>query len=167
MDPRDGKEGRAANDGAPKGRPFRQLQPGRQAGRELLTGQVCKVVGWPEWKVRWRWPCALRGNGACIFMRPCFYVSAPLLIINLHPIRFIGTFRAHVGPVFRATWAPDSRLLITASEDSTIKLWKVKVRREEIPRIHMRVKGMALCLNHASFVLLLLDSATVDRSTRP
>ena len=45
--------------------------------------------------------------------------------------RFIGTFRAHVGPVFRATWAPDSRLVITASEDSTIKLWKTKVRARE------------------------------------
>jgi ribosome assembly protein 4 len=43
-------------------------------------------------------------------------------------IRFLQTFRAHVGPVYRATWGPDSRLLITASEDSTIKLWRVKVR---------------------------------------
>jgi ribosome assembly protein 4 len=41
--------------------------------------------------------------------------------------RFIGTARAHVGPVYRLTWSGDSRLLITASEDSTIKLWDAKV----------------------------------------
>eukprot|EP00050_Salpingoeca_kvevrii_P011782 m.17896 g.17896 ORF g.17896 m.17896 type:complete len:109 (+) comp3625_c0_seq1:1235-1561(+) len=40
--------------------------------------------------------------------------------------RFMGTMRGHVGPVYRLTWAGDSRMLISGSEDSTIKLWNVK-----------------------------------------
>ncbi len=44
-------------------------------------------------------------------------------------VRFLGSLRGHVGPVYRATWAGDSRMLVTASEDSTMKLWDVKVLR--------------------------------------
>lgn len=40
--------------------------------------------------------------------------------------KFVGTLRAHVGPVYRVTWSSDSRLLVSGSEDSTIKLWDVK-----------------------------------------
>lgn len=62
-------------------------------------------MGWPYWQV----------GGWCTFVE------------HFNHSRFIRTFRGHVGPVYRATWGPDSRMFITASEDSTIKLWKTKV----------------------------------------
>jgi WD40 repeat protein len=52
------------------------------------------------------------------------FEDVPLILFS----RFIGTLRAHVGPVYRVTWSSDSRLLVSGSEDSTIKLWDVKVR---------------------------------------
>lgn len=49
--------------------------------------------------------------------------------------RFLMNLRGHVGPVFRMAWAGDSRMLISASEDSTMKLWDVKTGKmvEELP----------------------------------
>ncbi|CAE6413580.1 unnamed protein product [Rhizoctonia solani] len=35
--------------------------------------------------------------------------------------KFVATLRGHVGPVYRLTWSADSRLLVSASKDSTIK----------------------------------------------
>lgn len=42
---------------------------------------------------------------------------------------FIATFRGHVGPVYQISWSSDSRLLVSGSKDSTLKvrlplLWK-------------------------------------------
>ena len=65
---------------------------------------------------------------------------------------FINTFRGHVGPVYQATamhlecagvctrftvktlslqiaWAPDSRLLVSGSKDSTLKIWDASSRK--------------------------------------
>lgn len=36
--------------------------------------------------------------------------------------RFIATLRGHVGAVYRLTWSADSRLLVSASKDSTLKV---------------------------------------------
>jgi hypothetical protein len=35
---------------------------------------------------------------------------------------FIATFRNHVGPVFQVAWSSDSRLFVTGSKDSTLKV---------------------------------------------
>jgi len=47
----------------------------------------------------------------------------------------MGTLRGHVGAVYRVTWGPDSRMLISASEDSTLKLWSLKTYKmiKELP----------------------------------
>lgn len=39
---------------------------------------------------------------------------------------FVATFRGHVGPVYQIAWASDSRLLVSGSRDSTLKVgaWK-------------------------------------------
>jgi WD40 repeat protein len=37
-------------------------------------------------------------------------------------IRFVATLRGHVGAVYRLTWSADSRMLISASKDSTVKV---------------------------------------------
>ena len=35
---------------------------------------------------------------------------------------FIGTLRGHVGPVYQISWSSDSRLLVSGSKDSTLKV---------------------------------------------
>lgn len=40
--------------------------------------------------------------------------------------RFVATLRGHVGAVYRLTWSADSRLLVSASKDSTLKVWDLK-----------------------------------------
>jgi ribosome assembly protein 4 len=35
---------------------------------------------------------------------------------------FIATFRGHVGPVFQVAWSSDSRLFVSGSKDSTLKV---------------------------------------------
>ena len=36
---------------------------------------------------------------------------------------FVATLTGHVGAVYQVAWSADSRLLVSASKDSTIKLW--------------------------------------------
>lgn len=35
---------------------------------------------------------------------------------------FVATFRGHVGPVFQVAWSSDSRLFVSGSKDSTLKV---------------------------------------------
>jgi ribosome assembly protein 4 len=39
--------------------------------------------------------------------------------------RFVATLTGHVGAVYQVSWAPDSRMLASASKDSTVKVWAV------------------------------------------
>lgn len=41
----------------------------------------------------------------------------------------MATFRGHVGPVYQMAWSPDWRYLVSASKDSTLKLWDIKTRK--------------------------------------
>lgn len=43
--------------------------------------------------------------------------------------RFIVTFRGHVGPVYQVGWSADSRLLLSSSKDSTVKVWEMRTRK--------------------------------------
>ena len=43
--------------------------------------------------------------------------------------RFITSLRGHVGPVYQVCWSSDSRMLISASKDSTLKIWDVRTRK--------------------------------------
>lgn len=36
--------------------------------------------------------------------------------------RFVATLRGHVGAVYRLAWSADSRQLVSASKDSTLKV---------------------------------------------
>ena len=36
---------------------------------------------------------------------------------------FVATLTGHVSAVYQVAWSMDSRLLVSASKDSTIKLW--------------------------------------------
>jgi len=44
-------------------------------------------------------------------------------------LRFIASLRGHVGPVYQVCWSSDSRLLISASKDSTLKVWDLKTKK--------------------------------------
>jgi len=35
---------------------------------------------------------------------------------------FVATFRGHVGPVYQVAWSSDSRLFVSGSKDSTLKV---------------------------------------------
>ena len=43
--------------------------------------------------------------------------------------RFIATLRGHVAAVYRVSWSSDSRMLVSASKDSTLKLWDLKTHK--------------------------------------
>ena len=40
--------------------------------------------------------------------------------------RFLATFIGHVSSVYQVSWSPDSMHVVSASKDSTVKLWSVK-----------------------------------------
>ncbi|KRX14707.1 Notchless -like protein 1, partial [Trichinella nelsoni] len=44
-------------------------------------------------------------------------------------IAFLHTLRGHVQSVFQISWSSDSRLLVSGSADSTLKLWDISARK--------------------------------------
>lgn len=42
---------------------------------------------------------------------------------------FVSTLRGHVAPVYQCSWSADSRLLVTASKDATVKVWNVRAAK--------------------------------------
>lgn len=44
--------------------------------------------------------------------------------------RFIATLRGHVAAVYRLSWSADSRMLVSASKDSTLKVGSVDLSDE-------------------------------------
>lgn len=45
---------------------------------------------------------------------------------------FVATFRQHVGPVFQVAWSSDSRLFVSGSQDSTLKVWDVHAKKLKV-----------------------------------
>lgn len=45
---------------------------------------------------------------------------------NLLDYRFITTLRGHVGAVYQCCFSADSRLLVSSSKDTTLKVWDVR-----------------------------------------
>ena len=44
----------------------------------------------------------------------------------LSTCRYLLSLRGHVGSVYQVAWSADSRLLVSGSSDSTLKVWDVK-----------------------------------------
>ncbi len=64
---------------------------------------------------------------------------------------FVATFRGHVGPVYQVAWSADSRLVVSGSKDSTLK-------------VHVSPSLQLLC--SASWAPLQLSCAS-DRAHSP
>lgn len=60
--------------------------------------------------------------------------SYPIISIS----RFITTLRGHVQSVYQISFSSDSRLLVSASADSTLKVWDLKSKK-----LHMDLPGHA------------------------
>lgn len=63
--------------------------------------------------------------------RPRWEVSSVLHLIHaifrlLMRNRFITTLRGHVGAVYQCCFSADSRLLVSSSKDTTLKVWDVR-----------------------------------------
>lgn len=46
--------------------------------------------------------------------------------------RYLTSLRGHVGPVYQVAWSADSRLLVSGSSDSTLKVWDVKTAKLKV-----------------------------------
>jgi ribosome assembly protein 4 len=55
-----------------------------------------------------------------------FYHLIFILIEYVFKIRFITTLRGHVQAVYQLSFSADSRLLVSGSADSTLKVWDLK-----------------------------------------
>ena len=42
---------------------------------------------------------------------------------------YIASFRGHVSSVYQIAWSPDSRLFVSGSKDSTMKVWDIKTKK--------------------------------------
>lgn len=43
--------------------------------------------------------------------------------------RYLTSLRGHVAAVYQIAWSADSRLLVSGSSDSTLKVWNVKAQK--------------------------------------
>lgn len=48
------------------------------------------------------------------------------------PSRYLTSLRGHVGSVYQVAWSADSRLLVSGSSDSTLKVWDIKTGKLNI-----------------------------------
>ncbi|EGO20546.1 hypothetical protein SERLADRAFT_452632 [Serpula lacrymans var. lacrymans S7.9] len=46
--------------------------------------------------------------------------------------RFVATLRGHVGAVYRLAWSADSRMVVSASRDSSVKIWDLKTYKLKV-----------------------------------
>jgi ribosome assembly protein 4 len=51
--------------------------------------------------------------------------------ISLFIFSYITTLRGHVAAVYQVCWSADSRILVSGSKDSTMKVWNLQTRKLE------------------------------------
>lgn len=76
----------------------------------------------------------------------------------------MSTLVGHVGAVYMVAWSPDSRMLVSASKDSTLKLWdaaKGTKAKETLPGHYDEVYALDWAPNGAS-----VASGSKDRTIK-
>lgn len=48
------------------------------------------------------------------------------ILLPILPARHLSTLRGHVGEVYQLSWSSDSRMFVSGSKDSTMKVWDTK-----------------------------------------
>lgn len=71
-------------------------------------------MGWEEWKVI---DFQIFTKSSNFFKK--FYLNQ----------RYITTLRGHVQAVYQICWSSDSRLLVSGSADSTVKVWNISTKK--------------------------------------
>lgn len=63
-------------------------------------------------------------------------------------LRFLTSLRGHVAAVYQIAWSADSRLLVSGSSDSTLKVWDTKTQKlaVDLPGHADEVRGAAVRL---------------------
>lgn len=58
------------------------------------------------------------------------WVPAPLTAWSCHLcLRYLTSLRGHVSAVYQIAWSADSRLLVSGSSDSTLKVWNAETKK--------------------------------------
>lgn len=55
-----------------------------------------------------------------------FSINAGFSAVPFPSCRYLTSLRGHVAAVYQVAWSADSRLLVSGSSDSTLKVWDVK-----------------------------------------
>lgn len=61
-----------------------------------------------------------------------------MVVLEMHysdsrfPSRYLTSLRGHVASVYQVAWSADSRLLVSGSSDSTLKVWDIKTGKLNI-----------------------------------
>jgi WD40 repeat protein len=68
-------------------------------------------------------------------------------------IRFKASLRGHVGAVYQVCWSSDSRMLVSGSKDSTVKLWDLATNKLKVDmpghadEVYRYVSHLCICYN--------------------
>lgn len=81
-----------------------------------------------------------------------------VLVWNARDGKFINTLRGHVAPVYQCAFSPDSRLLVTGSKDTTLKVWDM--------RTHKLSVGKSPLLLFHEIGSLILSQISLDTRTK-
>lgn len=66
-------------------------------------------------------------------------------VLNSFGNRYLTSLRGHVQAVYQIAWSADSRLLVSGSADSTVKVWDMSTKKlqQDLPGHADEVSGLS------------------------